>query len=130
LELRLLRFHIAHGGVDLRLGQVALRGQLSGIELHDWVTRLQAIAFPRKNLRDATAHAWRDVDFVDLNRAGNTFGATLTSGGKESDTSEQNKRPGLQGAQKLINLSAKRQRFRSDVWIFRNTAHPQARDSA
>ena len=92
LELRVLRFPVLSRRLDLfdaraflELGElcgdvIATRLQLRRFELHDDLAGFQRVAFMREDLLDATAHARRDVHFIDLDRAGDSVGLLLTTG--------------------------------------------------
>ena len=52
----------------------------------------------REDLLDATAHARRDMHFIDFDRAGDSVGLLLTTGRtRTSATAEQNERRALRG---------------------------------
>ncbi len=79
LYLRLLRFDITQGGIDLGLGKIALRRQFSGVELHDDLAGLQRIAFAHEDFFYPTPHARCDMDLVDFDGSGDTVDGPLTT---------------------------------------------------
>ncbi len=100
LQRRFLRFDIATGGIDLRLGEVTLRGQFGCIELHNRIAFFQSLAFARENLFHPAARTRRDVDFIDFDRAGNAFGFPLTAG-EEKEKEKEKAMTGLQDERDL-----------------------------
>ena len=127
LQLRLLRFDVVTGGIDLRLRQIALRRQFGGFELHDRIAGFQAIAFARENFFHATGHARGDMHFVDFDRAGNGIRRAAGRREKEKRRSAEEKRAVTCKAREAYQS---RQGSRKYGWIFRHAARAQTRHSA
>jgi hypothetical protein len=68
--LSFLRVRIVDSRVDLRRRKIATRSQLRRIQLHDYLTFVQAIAFPRQNFPDAAARSRAHVCFIHFDRSG------------------------------------------------------------
>src|SRR5439155_15858196 len=69
LQLRFLCIRVVVCCIDLRGCKVAARSQFRCIQLHEHLSFVQTIAFPRKNFLYASTHARADVRFVHFDRS-------------------------------------------------------------
>jgi len=66
--------------IDLRGGKIATCSQFRRIQLHDHLSFVQSIPFPRENFLYAPAEAWADVRFVHLNGSRNRLPTIAATG--------------------------------------------------
>ena len=85
--MRFLRIGIVNSRVNLRLGEIAARSQLRRIQLHDHLTFVQTIAFPRKNLFYTSAGARPHMRFVHFDCARDCV-LTITATRKQENQGE------------------------------------------
>jgi hypothetical protein len=69
--LRFLRVGVVNSRIDLRGGKIATRSQLRRIQLHDHLSFVQSIPFPRENFLHTPAEARTHMGFVHFNSSGN-----------------------------------------------------------